>query len=215
MEMSTEPAIVPSSSGTLFLIWSAIRGGRNAPADESGLHDDRQQVRQPGEEVVVDAWKGVLDAGQKRTQVTRRRGEADRYTDRLGPHEEERAAERAQRCPAPKDHGGQGNEPPAGSHVVLEGASGLECKIGAGQAGKHTTQQNVTIAKPDYIDADGVRRLRVLPNGTRPQTPTRAEEQDLDDNHQYDSRQGNWAHCREHLEQPADARQVHEPSRRP
>src|SRR5574341_1573902 len=151
MEMSTEPAIVPSSSGTLFLIWSAIRGGRNAPADESGLHDDRQQVRQPGEEVVVDAWKGVLDAGQKRTQVPRRWGEADRYTNRLGPHEEKRAAERAQRCPAPKDHRGQGNEPPAGGHVVLEGAGGLESKIGPGQACEYASHQNVKIAKSDHV----------------------------------------------------------------
>jgi hypothetical protein len=83
--MAARPGISPGSSGTLFLIWTAIRGWRTAPADDSGQHDDRQQVRQPGEEVVVDAWIGLLDTGQERTQVTCRWGEADRYTDRLGP----------------------------------------------------------------------------------------------------------------------------------
>jgi hypothetical protein len=47
----------------LFFIWSAICGGRNASADDSSQDNDSKQVRQPGEEVVVDAWIGVLDTG--------------------------------------------------------------------------------------------------------------------------------------------------------
>ena len=43
--MSAKPAIMSSSSGALFFIWTAIRGGRIAPANDSSQHDDRKQVR--------------------------------------------------------------------------------------------------------------------------------------------------------------------------
>src|SRR5688500_18387160 len=162
---------MPRSMGALFFIGPAIRGGRITPADDSGQHDNRKQVRQPCEEVVVDTWISLLDTGQERAQVARGWGEADRYTDGLGSHKEERAAEGAERCPTPEDHRCEGNEPPAGRHVVLERAGGLQGKIGTGQAGKNASHQNVTIAKLDDIDADRVRSLWVLPNCTRSQTP--------------------------------------------
>lgn len=159
---------MPGSSGALFFVWLAICSRRDAPADNSGEHDDRKQVWQPGEEVVIEAWIGLLDTSQERAQVSRWGSEADCYTDRLGSHEEERTAERAQRCPTPKDHCGQGNEPATGGHVVLEGACGLKGKISTGQAGEHTSHQNVPIPKPDDVNADSVGCLWVLPDSTRP-----------------------------------------------
>src|SRR5687768_16153653 len=205
---------MPRSSGALFFIGHAIRRGRDAPADDPSQHDDRKQVWQPSEEVIIDTWVSLLETSQKCTQVSRRRGETNRYTKRLRSHEEECAPKGAQRCPASKNHGSQGNEPPAGGHVILEGAGGFEGKICPSQARKQASHQNVTIAKLDDIDADSVCCLRVLPHSTRPQTPTGTEEQDLDDYHQYDNRHGNGTHSHEHLEQPAYDGQVHKPVRR-
>lgn len=60
-----------SLTGTLFLIGFAIRGGRVTPSYNSGQHDNREQIRQTGKEVVIEAWIGLLDTGQECAQVPR------------------------------------------------------------------------------------------------------------------------------------------------
>src|SRR5215211_4740912 len=99
-----------SSGGTLLLVRPAVCSWRNATTHNSSQHDDRKQIRQPGEEIVVDAWVGLLNTCQEGTQVPCRWRETDRHAQCLGPHKEKRAAERSQWSPAPKDHGSQCNE---------------------------------------------------------------------------------------------------------
>ena len=82
-----------SGKEKLFLVGHAIRRGRDTPPNNSSQYDDCQKVWQPGEEVIIDTWVSLLEPSQKCTQVSRRRGEADRYTKRLGSHEQQRAAE--------------------------------------------------------------------------------------------------------------------------
>ena len=81
-------AIMESLSGALLLVRLAVRGGSTAPANDSSQNDDRQQVRQTGKEIVVNAWISMLDTVQKISQVSRRWSKANGNTECLGSHED-------------------------------------------------------------------------------------------------------------------------------
>ena len=135
--------------------------------------------------------------------------------ERAGVREEERSAERADRRPATEDDRGQRDEASAGGHVVLERPRALEGQVGAGQPGEDAADDDVPIPQPDDVDADRVRGLRMLPDRARAESPARAEQEDLQDDHEDDQRHRQRPLVEEHLEQPADDRDVGNLGRKP
>ena len=125
-----------------------------------------------------------------------------------GVREQQRAGQGADRRPSAEDDRRQRDEAAAGGHVVLERAGSLEGEVRAGEPGEDAGDDDVPIAQPDDVDADRVRGARMLADGTRPQAPARAEEEDLEDEHEDDHRHRDRSLLEEHLEDPADDRDV-------
>ena len=89
----------------------------------------------------------------------------------------------------------------------------LEGQVGAGQPGEDAAEDDVPVAQPDDVDADRLGGLGVLADGPGAQAPARPEQQDLEDDDEDDDRDRDRALGEEHLEDPADDRQVDQRSR--
>ena len=136
------------------------------------------------------------------------RPDADRLAEGAGVGEQQRAGQRADGRPAAEDDRRQRDEAAAGGHAVLERAGPLEGEVCARQPGEDAGEDDVAVAQPDDVDADRVGGTRVLAHRAGPQSPSRAEEQDLQDEHEDDHRHRDRSLLEEHLDQPADDRDV-------
>ena len=181
-------------------------GGMLRPTTPARI-DDRDEVRQGVEELAGQRAQDVA-------QLARRRSDLDRLADPDRRREEQRRAERAERCPAPDDHRGQPDEPAPGGHPLLEGRGRLHAQERAAKAGQDAAREDVPVAQPDDVDADRLGGPRVLADGAAAQAPARSEEEDLepDDDEQQGDR--DRALGEERREDPADERQVGQERRR-
>ena len=82
------------------------------------------------------------------------------------------APERPDGVPASEDEGGEGDEAPAGGHVLLEAAGGVEAEERAAEAGDGAAEHDGHVAEPEHVDADRVGRRRVLARPPAPGAPT-------------------------------------------
>src|SRR6266511_4150011 len=188
----------------LLLVRDPVRRGRDRPADHAGEDHDGHQVRQRG----IPEGR---DRSQEVPELAARGAHPDDDTERRERAEEERAAECADRRPAAEDHRGEGDEPAPARHAVLERAGRLEGEIRAGEPRERASRDHVLVSLAEDVDADGIRRLGVLADGARAQTPARAEQEELQCGDEHDRRERDRA-------EPEDERRDHagpaEPRRR-
>jgi len=86
----------------------------------------------------------------------------------------------------------------------------VEAHRSVGDLREDAAEDDVPVAQGDDVDADGVGCSGVLADGSRPEAPARPEHQDLEDDDEDDDRHRDRPHGEEHLEQPADERQLDE-----
>ena len=135
------------------LVRLAVGRRRDAPPDQAGQHDDRDEVRQRSKN-----WPG--SGAEDVTELARRAGRTlIDCPSALRRGEQQRRAERAERRPAPEDHRRQGDEPAAGGHPCLERVRALQREVRPAEPGEDAADDDVPVAQPDDVDADRLGRL--------------------------------------------------------
>src|SRR5262249_39860339 len=141
----------------LLTVWTAIRSRRDRAADHAGDGDQRQDIRERLEE-------------QRRRAALREIGR-QAVAERAREPEQQACGVGAERPPVAEDDRGDRDEPPPARQVLVEEADVADREVRAAERRECAGGDDGPPADPVDVDANGVRRPRVLADAAEADAP--------------------------------------------